>query len=120
MNVPSREGVRLDTDIHFPARGRPAAKGRFPAILERTPYNKEESDFWARVFVPRGYVFVAQDVRGRYHSEGRWRPLRDDGRDGYDTARWIGAQPWSDGGFGAVGGSPARGTPHPLAPPRPP
>ena len=107
--VPMRDGVRLATDVHLPAREGVAAPGRFPAILERTPYNKDESDFWARVFVPRGYVFVAQDVRGRYHSEGRWRPLRDDGRDGYDTAKWIGAQPWSDGGFGTVGGSYAGG-----------
>ncbi len=113
--VPMRDGVRLATDVHLPARGGVAAEGRFPAILERTPYNKDESDSWARVFVPRGYVFVVQDVRGRYHSEGRWRPLQDDGRDGYDTARWIGAQPWSDGGFGTVGGSYPGGTQHALA-----
>jgi uncharacterized protein len=113
--VPMRDGVRLATDVHLPARGGVAAPGRFPAVLERTPYNKDESDSWARVFVPRGYVFVAQDVRGRYRSEGRWRPLRDDGRDGFDTARWIGAQPWSDGGFGTVGGSYAGGTQHALA-----
>ena len=113
--IPMRDGVRLATDVHLPARDGVAAKGRFPAILERTPYNKDESDFWARVFVPRGYVFVAQDVRGRFHSEGHWRPLHDDGHDGYDTARWIGAQPWSDGGFGTVGGSYAGGTQHALA-----
>jgi putative CocE/NonD family hydrolase len=113
--VPMRDGVRLATDVHLPARNSVAAEGRFPVILERTPYNKEESDFWARVFVPRGYVFVSQDVRGRFHSEGRWRPLSDDGRDGADTARWIGAQPWSDGGIGTVGGSYAGGTQHALA-----
>jgi putative CocE/NonD family hydrolase len=113
--VPMRDGVRLATDVHLPARNGVAAEGRYPVILERTPYNKEESDFWARVFVPRGYVFVSQDVRGRFHSEGRWRPLSDDGRDGADTARWIGAQPWSDGGIGTVGGSYAGGTQHALA-----
>ncbi|PYQ16523.1 MAG: antibiotic hydrolase [Acidobacteria bacterium] len=113
--VPMRDGVRLATDVHLPARGGVAAPGRFPAILERTPYNKDESDSWARVFVPRGYVFVAQDVRGRYRSEGRWRPLRDDGPDGFDAAQWIGAQPWSDGGLGTVGGSYAGGTQHALA-----
>jgi putative CocE/NonD family hydrolase len=113
--VPMRDGVRLATDVHRPARGGVAAAGRFPTILERTPYNKEESDFWARVFVPRGYVFVTQDVRGRFHSEGRWRPLSDDGRDGHDTARWIGTQEWSDGGIGTIGGSYAGGTQHALA-----
>jgi len=113
--VPMRDGVRLATDVHLPARNGVAVEGRFPAILERTPYNKEESDFWARVFVPRGYVFVSQDVRGRFRSEGRWRPLSDDGRDGADAARWIGAQPWSDGGIGTVGGSYVGGTQHALA-----
>jgi hypothetical protein len=113
--IPMRDGVPLATDVHRPARGGVAAAGRFPTILERTPYNKEESDFWARVFVPHGYVFVTQDVRGRFHSEGRWRPLSDDGRDGHDTARWIGVQEWSDGGIGTIGGSYAGGTQHALA-----
>ena len=113
--VTMRDGVRLATDVHRPARNGVAAEGRFPVILERTPYDKEQSEGWARVFVPRGYVFVSQDVRGRFHSEGRWRPLSDDGHDGFDTARWIAAQPWSDGGIGTVGGSYAGGTQHALA-----
>jgi hypothetical protein len=113
--VPMRDGVRLSTDVYRPARSGVAVEGRFPVILERTPYNKEESDFWARRFVPHGYVFVTQDVRGRFKSEGRWRALVDDGGDGSDTARWIAAQPWSDGGIGTIGGSYVGGTQHALA-----
>ncbi len=112
--VAMRDGVRLATNVWRPARGQPVP-GRFPVILERTPYDKDESDWWARQFVPHGYVFVAQDVRGRYASEGRWRPHRDDGRDGYDTAKWIGEQPWCDGAIGTVGISYPGGTQHALA-----
>lgn len=84
--VPMRDGVRLATNVYRPARNGLAVESRFPVVLERTPYNKDASDGWADTFVPYGYVFVSQDVRGRYASQGRWRPHRDDGRDGYDTA----------------------------------
>ena len=43
-----------------------------------------------------------QDVRGRYRSEGKWRPIRDDGPDGADLLKWIGEQPWSNGKVGTV------------------
>jgi putative CocE/NonD family hydrolase len=120
VKVAMRDGVRLAADVYLPARNGVAAVGRFPAILERTPYNKDESDFTARLFVPYGYVFVAQDVRGRFGSEGHWRPIRDDSRDGFDTAAWIAAQSWSDGGIGTVGGSYPGGTQHALALANPP
>ena len=53
-------------------------------------------------FVPLGYVIVRQDIRGRYGSEGTWRPLRDDGPDGADLLAWIAAQPWSNGKVGKL------------------
>ena len=114
--VPMRDGVRLATDVYLPARdGKPVEGGR-PVILERTPYSKDGvADGWPRHFVPRGYVAVVQDVRGRFRSEGRWRPLRDDGPDGFDLAEWIGRQPWSNGRIGTVGTSYAGGTQHAMA-----
>jgi putative CocE/NonD family hydrolase len=115
-----RDGVRLATDIYRPALNGAAAPGRFPAILERTPYNKETVEAWAHYFVPRGYVAVGQDVRGRYGSEGRWRPHYYDVHDGYDTAKWIGDQAWSDGSIGTVGTSYPGGTQHALALSNPP
>ena len=65
--------------------------------------------------MPRGYVVVLQDVRGRYRSEGKWRPIADDPNDGADTTAWIIQQPWSDGGVGTVGTSYAGATQHALA-----
>jgi len=113
--VTARDGVKLTTDVYLPGREGTVAPGKFPTILERTPYNKAGSDSWASYFVPRGFVAVAQDVRGRFGSGGNWRPHRDDGADGYDTAKWIGEQPWSDGGIGTVGTSYPGGTQHALA-----
>jgi putative CocE/NonD family hydrolase len=98
--VPMRDGVRLTTDIYRPGRD-----GRFPVILERTPYGSDNVIARANYFVPRGYVVVGQNVRGRWGSEGSWRPNRDDGNDGYDTAQWIARQPWSDGAIGTAGTS---------------
>src|SRR5690348_15736093 len=82
--VAMRDGVKLATDIY-----RPAGNGRYPVILERTPYNKDSLIEVAPSLVAHGYAVVAQDVRGRYHSEGRWVPIRDDPNDGFDTAKWI-------------------------------
>jgi len=113
--VPTRDGVRLATDLYIPARNGERLAGKLPAILERTPYNKDGSAGWAAFYAARGYVCVAQDVRGRYGSEGTWHLLADDVADGYDTAAWIVRQPWSDGGFATIGTSYPGGTQHALA-----
>ena len=121
--VPMRDGVRLATDIHRPAINGVPTPTKFPVILERTPYGKDGGPSgaqWAQYFVSRGYIFVAQDVRGRYGSEGNWRPHRDDVNDGYDTVKWIGEQSWCDGNIGSVGTSYPGGTQHALAISNPP
>jgi putative CocE/NonD family hydrolase len=115
VRVAARDGVRLATDVYRPGRNGAPVDGRFPTILQRTPYNKERDAALAEYFVPRGYVVVLQDVRGRYGSEGRWRPIADDPADGADTTGWIVRQPWSDGGVGTVGTSYAGATQHALA-----
>ncbi len=114
--IKMRDSVRLATDIYRPAENTTAAEGKFPTILMRTPYDKAvRAPAFAEYFASRGYVVVVQDVRGRYNSEGHWRPLVDDGADGRDTANWIGHQSWSDGRIGTVGTSYEGGTQHALA-----
>ena len=113
--IPMRDGVKLATDIYRPARNGSPAEGKFPVILERTPYNKASGAAIRNALVPRGYIVVIQDVRGRYQSEGHWRPIRDDPNDGFDTAKWIGAQAWSDGSIGTMGSSYGGATQHALA-----
>jgi putative CocE/NonD family hydrolase len=121
--IPMTDGTRLAADIY-----RPETAGRYPAIVERTPYNREESVILRtetpQYFARRGFVFIVQDVRGRWGSEGSWYPFVDDGwggnRDGYDTIQWIAAQPWCNGKVATAGGSYAGQTQMLLAPTRPP
>jgi len=119
--VAMRDGVHLATDLYFPARNGIRADGKFPAIMERTPYNKDGSaNSWALYYVSRGYACIAQDTRGRNASEGIWHMMIDDAPDGFDTASWIVKQPWSDGGFATIGTSYPGGTQHALAITNPP
>src|ERR1700736_3185827 len=98
----TRDGVTLYADIY-----RPKSPGKFPVILMRTPYDKSVS--WAvspvSRIVPRGYVVIIQDVRGRYTSEGEWYPFRHEQADGFDTVEWAASLPFSDGQVGMMGGS---------------
>ena len=118
-----RDGTVLRADVYLPQ-----GKGPFPALLERTPYSKDNSPECQvgspPFFASQGYAVVIQDVRGRFASEGRFIPFHDDGwgenRDGYDTVEWIAAQSWCDGNVGTIGGSYAGATQYRLAPTRPP
>lgn len=105
--VPMRDGVRLATDIYRPGRGGEAVVGKFPTVLERTPYNKEGAlfEFKASYFTKRGYVYALQDCRGRYKSEGEFYIYANEAVDGYDAVEWIAEQPWSDGKVGTQGTS---------------
>ena len=106
--VPMRDGVRLATDVYLP-EGAGARRGRFPAALVRLPYDKcSRYAFMAQMaswFGERGYALVAQDVRGKYRSEGETFPYVHETTDGYDTLEWLAAQPWSDGSAGMFGDS---------------
>jgi putative CocE/NonD family hydrolase len=102
VRVLVRDGITLATDIY-----RPDAPGKFPAILQRTPYNRANAlprgD--ARWYAERGYVVVLQDVRGTYDSDGAFYAFRSEADDGYGTDEWLGKQPWFDGSLGTMGGS---------------
>ena len=105
--VPMRDGVRLATDIYFPAVGGRPAPGIFPTLLERTPYDKRNASAVTngKYFARRGYVCAVQDVRGRFDSEGEWYAFAKEAPDGYDAVQWIADQPWSDGRVGTFGSS---------------
>ncbi len=113
-----RDGVRLATDVYRPARGGVAIPGKFPVILERTPYGKaqvsrSEIDAGMTVsrprpevaawFVRQGYIVVYQDCRGRYKSEGEFVKYLSDGEDGFDTVAWLMQQPWCNGKIATMG-----------------
>jgi len=120
VTITVRDGTRLAADLYRPARGSQAVPGRFPTLLTRTPYNKDGTSNEGRYYAAHGYNVVANDVRGRYGSEGRWRLIADDPADGYDVVEWIAAQSWSDGKVGTFGTSYPGGTQHALAEMNPP
>ena len=108
VRVPMRDGVMLATDVY-----RPAAPGRYPVVMLRTPYGLRLGQgcfapglsagmaFWAE----NGYVAVSQDARGTFRSEGEFRPIVQERDDGYDAVEWAAAQPWSNGRVAMTGGS---------------
>jgi predicted acyl esterase len=99
--IPMRDGVRLSTLVKLPAEG----DGPWPAVMQRTPYDKNRGANAGENFTKRGYAYVIQDVRGLFASEGEYKAFENDQNDGYDTVEWIAAQPWSSGKVGATGGS---------------
>jgi len=101
--IPMRDGVRLQTVILTPKQ----ASGSLPLLLQRTPYGVPEnasavpaSWVYDEPLVADGYIFVFQNIRGRFKSEGAFimqRPPRDkndsksvdEGTDAYDTIDWL-------------------------------
>ncbi len=106
MKVPMRDGTRLSLDVYFPHGN--GGDGPWPVILIRTPYNNQmpmvvtES---ATFFAQHGFVVAAQDVRGRFDSDGDFEPWVNEFDDGFDTVEWIGTQDWCDGNIGMHGPS---------------
>ena len=97
-NVPiaMADGVVLSGDVYRPKNG-----GKFPTILTRTPYGKENPEHYyaqiAKFFAGQGFVFIVQDVRGKMPSQGFFYPHLTEAQDGSETLAWIVQQPWSDG-----------------------
>ena len=96
----TRDGITLHADIYHPA-----GDGKYPTLLQRTPYDKNNTADFGRNAAARGYLVVVQDVRGRYSSEGEWYPFKHETDDGYDTIEWAAALPNSNGKVGMFGGS---------------
>jgi uncharacterized protein len=103
--VSMRDQTMLATDVYLPAAGAAA----LPTILVRLPYDKAGTYAFipqlAEELTKHGYAVVAQDVRGKFRSDGDTAPGVAEVADGYDTLEWISAQPWSDGKVGMLGDS---------------
>ena len=98
--VTMRDGVKLIADIYQPETG-----GKFPVLLERTPYNRAGGSGSAAATAAHGYVVIIQDTRGRFDSQGEFYPFRYESQDGYDTVEWAAKLPYADGKVGMFGGS---------------
>jgi putative CocE/NonD family hydrolase len=105
VRIPMRDGVRLFTAIYTPK----AAEKPHPILLRRTPYSVKpygEANFPEKLgpsapFPRAGYIFVEQDVRGAFMSEGEFVDMRphlaqksgpkdiDESTDTHDTIEWL-------------------------------
>ena len=106
FRIPMRDGKRLFTSVYAP---KDAAAGPYPFLINRTPYSVApygEDQYPAHLgpseeFEKSGYIFVYQDVRGRWMSEGEFVEMRphidekksptdvDDSSDTYDTIEFL-------------------------------
>jgi putative CocE/NonD family hydrolase len=100
VRVKMRDGVTLAADVY-----RPKGEGKFPVLVERTPYNRKGNFAMAHELAAHGYVVVLQDTRGRFDSGGEFYPFMHEAEDGYDTIEWAAALEQSDGKVGMFGGS---------------
>jgi uncharacterized protein len=103
--IPMRDGIKLFTSIYIPKD----QKKKYPILIKRTPYSVNPYGekqfpgtlFPSMLFVKEGYIFVCQDVRGRWMSEGDFVDIRpyksdkksrsdtDESSDTYDTVEWL-------------------------------
>jgi uncharacterized protein len=101
--IPARDGVKLHTEIYSPKN----VSGPLPILFGRTPYGISAPDKGISPMIRRyselfreGYIFVFQDIRGRYGSEGKFEMLRplhndaqpngtDESTDTYDSIEWL-------------------------------
>ncbi len=99
--VPMRDGVTLRANVYRPP------DGRWPVLLTRLPYGKDlplgGAGLDAVQAAKRGYVVIVQDTRGRFASEGEWRPFEPEADDGFDTVEWAAGLPYADGQVGMFG-----------------
>ena len=117
VDVPMRDGARLKADVMRPDDG-----GKFPAILNLGPYQKDKLWIppdnleekpnplmnWETInpewWVPQGYAAVRVDARGTGKSPGQTDPWSfQESLDFHDAIEWAAAQPWCNGAVGLSG-----------------
>jgi len=104
--IEMRDGTILRADIY-----RPADNNKHPAILMRTPYERQRSinSSYLNIMdaVSAGYAFIVQNIRGTYDSGGKWEEgdvySLIEGPDGYDTVEFFANEKWCDGNIGTAG-----------------
>ena len=107
--VKMRDGIKLATDIYLPKK----AKAPWPALLIRTPYDKKNQKAAGALYSSYGIMVVAQDMRGKYASQGKDMVFTTDGdgalKDGHDTMSYIVKNKSFNNGLIATMGSSALG-----------
>ncbi len=117
--ITMRDGIKLYTAVYTPRD----TGGVYPLLMQRTPYSCRpygENSYRSRLgpndsLMKEKYIFVYQDVRGRYKSEGRFREMTpaievkrsasdvDESSDTYDTLEWLLTHTRNNGRAGMYG-----------------
>lgn len=113
--IPMRDGVKLHAEVWRPQR----SKGTLPVLMQRSPYGFDlakvthsfETEY--KELAREGFIFVLEDIRGRFGSEGEFVMLRpetttqggiDESTDAYDTIEWlVKSLPENNGKVGVFG-----------------
>ncbi len=103
VTAPMSDGTLLAADVYLPGKNGDKVSGKFPTLVERTPYGKSGDRTSGIFFARHGYAVVIQDVRGRNDSKGTFYPYINEAKDSYDTVEWAAKQPWSNGKVGTFG-----------------
>lgn len=112
VRIPMPDGVTLAADLYIPEPGvLEGQAGQFPAIIEYTPYHKNNNAAYGPrasrypYFASHGYVFVNVDIRGTGDSAGCNTSVSSDAEiaDNLEVIRWCSRQPWCDGSVGMIG-----------------
>lgn len=100
--VQLRDGTKLATEVVLVEGGGPR-----PALVIRGPYSRKAIRTQDDIvdLARQGWAVVAQDVRGRFDSEGEFDPWYQEGPDGSEVIAWAAAQPWCDGAVVTTGAS---------------
>jgi uncharacterized protein len=101
VKIPMRDGVRLNATVYTPREQQAPA----PCIVTLTPYIAQSYHDRGVYFAAHGYPFLTVDVRGRGNSEGQFRPLIQEAKDGHDLVEWLAQQPYCNGKVTMWGGS---------------
>jgi putative CocE/NonD family hydrolase len=117
--IPMRDGIKLYTAVYTPKD----SSQKYPVLLQRTPYSCRpygEANYRPRVgpnssLMKDKYIFVYQDARGRYKSEGKFREMTpaidhkksnkdvDESSDTFDSIDWLIKNTNSNGRVGIYG-----------------
>jgi uncharacterized protein len=101
VKIPLRDGIKLNATVYTPRDQKEPA----PCVFTLTPYISQSYHDRGLYFAAHGYPFLTVDVRGRGNSEGEFRPLIQEARDGHDVVEWLAQQPYCNGKITMWGGS---------------
>jgi uncharacterized protein len=100
VKIPLRDGTQLSATVYLPRNYTSS-----PVIVTLTPYTGQMHHDRGVYFAAHGYPFVIVDVRGRGNSEGAFRPVINEAKDGFDVVEWVAQQAYCNGQVAMWGGS---------------